>query len=241
MSNDHSIPDLLRIAAPDAILRWETGEKESVKKVQSAKPLDEKTVSRWKMEWNLRTNLRAGELAGCLEDLRSRLEQNKDDLSAIIHEETNKRGGFCGYPARATSILSKFAFALYPETAAPYDQHTRKGLSELSGISAVSLERDYPLYHREFDLFADRCYKELHRTGQLEALRHFWSPIMSEILFVRRATDKLLTYLGRDFFRHDGEGIIPPGPIGDRKVLKTQRNLPEGLITALILPSEVLV
>ena len=201
MSNGHSIPDLLRIAAPDAILRWEAGEKESVKKVQSAKPLDKKTVSRWKMEWNLRTNIRAGELAGCLDDLRLRFEQNTDDLSAIIHEEVNKRGGFCGYPARATSILSKFAFALYPEVVAPYDQYTRKGLSEISGIKAVSLERDYPLYHREFDLFADRCFKELHQMGQTEALRPFWSPIMGEILFVRRATDKLLTYLGQGYFQ----------------------------------------
>ena len=201
MSNDHSIPDLLRIAAPDAILRWETGEKESVNKIQSAKPLDKKTVSRWKMEWDLRTNIRAEKLAGCLDDLRFRLEQNENELPAIIHEEANKQGGFCGYPARATSILSKFAFALYPEIVAPYDQHTRKGLSHISGVSIVSLERDYSLYHREFDLLADRCYRELHRMGQTEALRLFWSPIMSEILFVRRATDKLLTYLGQGYLR----------------------------------------
>lgn len=92
MSNGHSVPDLLRIAAPDVTPRWETGEKETVKNVQSAKPLDEKTVRHWKMEWNLRTNIRAGELDGFLDDLRSRFGQKKGDLSAIIHEEVNKRG-----------------------------------------------------------------------------------------------------------------------------------------------------
>ena len=213
MSNDHSIPDLLRIAAPDAILRWETDEKESVKKIQSAKPLNEKIVSRWKMEWDLRTNIRSGKLAGCLDEFRSRLEQNENDLPAIIHEGVNKRGGFCGYPARATSILSTFTFCLYPEIAAPYDQHTRKGLSEISGISAVSLEGSYPLYQREFDLFADRCFRELHRTGQTEALRPFWSPIMSEMLFVRRATDKLLTYLGQGYFQGQ-QGVCHASHIG---------------------------
>ena len=201
MNNHHSIPDLLRIAAPNAILRWETGERESVEKIRSARPLDGKTVSRWKMEWNLRTNIRAGKLAGCLDGLRLRLEQNENDLPEIIQEEASRKSGFCGYPARATSILSRFAFALYPETAAPYDQHTRRGLSGISGIRAVTLEYDYPHYFREFDRFVDLCYRELHQTGQTEALRPFWSPIMSEILFVRRATDKLLSYLGQGYFR----------------------------------------
>ena len=172
-----------------------------MEKIQSAKPLDEKTVSRWKMEWNLRTNVRAGKLAGCLDDFRARLESQKEDLPEIIQEAESTRGGFCGYPARATSILSRFAFALYPEVAAPADQYTRRGLFQLSGISLVNLDRDYPLYFREFDLIADRCCRELHRMGETEALRPFWAPIMSEDLFVRRTADKLLTYLGRGYFQ----------------------------------------
>ena len=111
-SNNHSISDLLRIAAPDAILRWETGEKESVEKIQSARPLDEKTVSRWKMEWNLRTNVRAGKLAGCLNDFRTRLENQKEDLPGIIQEAESTRGGFCGYPARAISINTRKPVAI---------------------------------------------------------------------------------------------------------------------------------
>ncbi|MDE0282029.1 MAG: hypothetical protein OXN16_13295 [Gammaproteobacteria bacterium] len=119
-----------------------------MEKIQSARPLDEKTVSRWKMEWNVRTNVRAGKLAGCLNEFRTRLESQKEDLPEIIQEAESTRGGFCGYPARATSILSKFAFALYPEIAAPADQYTRRGLFLLSGISLVNLDQDYLLYFR---------------------------------------------------------------------------------------------
>lgn len=200
MTDDLPISNLLRIVAPYAIYKWAESEKITVEKIQPSRDVDKEIFNRWRSQWSLnRIKINSvTEMVGCLNEIRIKLGETKgyDDLAEVVQTHTEQEGGFCNTGRRQASLLSKFAFSLYPDRAVPYDQYALAGLINVSGSKRVDLEHRYPQYLKEFNRFAAKCCNKLDTTGQTELLRPIWSPIMCDNLFKRRTADKLLMFLG---------------------------------------------
>lgn len=198
--NKPSITNLLQIAAPYAIYKWVESEKRSVEEIQSCKQICVDTWSRWLTQWNLnRTNPRntRENLATLLNEIRVKLEAEESDLPKRVMDGVKQLKEAHGISdCQQTSLVSKLAFSLRPDVAAPYDSRALRSLCRLSECSIGKLEHNYPAYLKEFDRLADAWGEEMDKTELTESLRPLWSPFMGEILFKRRTTDKLLWLMG---------------------------------------------
>ena len=197
-----SIVNLLRIAAPDAIVRWADREKYFADKIASCPRVEEKFLRQWRAHWNLSQAIPSEPLAKRLNHIRPSLRKVEEDrLPEMVKElvQTLKDHGITTNTrknrTRQTSLMSKFAFSLHPTIAVPYDRHARKGLEILYGYRIK--EHDYPTYVAKFNEFAEECSKKLDETGLTETLQPLWKPFMDETLFSRRSADKLLMLLSR--------------------------------------------
>ncbi len=198
---------LLRIAAPAAVFKWADSEKNSVEEIKKAKPINEDILFRWLKQWNLSRTIPVKKdgtrrkLANFLEEISKRLQNEEIDFSQKIKCEAEslqkKLKKECCIKSKQTSLMSKFAFSLYPEVAAPYDQYALRGLCMISASNVRShLEHEYPAYFCKFNEFAAECGDELDKSCLTKSLQPLWKPIMSKTIFKRRTADKLLMFLG---------------------------------------------
>ena len=194
--NNPSITKLFGVAALYAIYKWVESEQCSVKQIQSSNPIDVEILSRWLTQWNLnRPNPKNDrkKLVTALNKIRTTLKA--EDISGGVMDGVYRLQ--VDYrKTRQISLMSKFAFSLHPDLAAPYDRRALHSLGRISECSHRKLEQDYSAYLTEFDRLADEWGKELDNTGMTESLRPLWETCMSEIIFKRRTTDKLLWLLG---------------------------------------------
>lgn len=208
---------LLRIVAPAAIFKWAVSEKNSVVEIQQAEKVNQDILFRWLKQWSLSRTIpikkdgareklveclhcTRKELADYLNGVCIRHKNSEKDFAQKIKNEAKalqeQLKHFC-IESRQTSLMSKFAFSLHPEIAVPYDQYALGGLCRVSESTKRShLVHEYPAYLCKFNQFAAECGDELDKSGLTESLRPLWEPVMSEKLFKRRTSDKLLMFVG---------------------------------------------
>ncbi len=200
MPDSPTITDHLHIAAPYAIYKWMDGEKHSVYEIQRSSCVNEDVLSRWLTAWSLHRGIPKDtrkELAKRLHDLRKKFKNaRKNQLPTLVAEVADTLNQNEITNGQQTSLISKFAFSLRPEIAAPYDRYARKGLSAYYGCQPKELA-EYSTYFEIFDQFVKECGKELRETGLIETLYPLWHrSSMNKTIFKRRTADKLLMILG---------------------------------------------
>ena len=96
---------------------------------------------------------------------------------------------------RATSLVSKFPSNLFPVIYSPYDSRARKRLRSFQ--RGQVLAHDYVAYMQKFLDFVAQFNLYVDQDEELKAIRRSASTFdLSDELFIRRASDKVLMLLG---------------------------------------------
>lgn len=192
-------PERLDVAARAAIRTWAGKEGTLSRELQAQGPSSEEFLRAWLGWWMLAranpipyrpwlaTQLQTVVRPQVLHASDVRLPPLVVSLAESLREARATRG-------LQTSLVSKFAFSLRPESIVPYDRRARLGLSEMFGCRLA--DHDYPGYLTAFHRFSNDFSRHLDETGTTRALRSEWSPVMSETLFRMRASDKYVMLLG---------------------------------------------
>ena len=189
----------LQLAAKAAIQTWALKEEEIARQTMTVIRINETFLQSWLGYWMLaRSNprsLRAPLAEGLNDKVRPTLIDSVVPdlpsqipiLAKILHEAGATRG-------LQTSLVSKFAFCLRPETIVPYDQHAKRALK--IAYETQITDHDYETYYGLFSRLKDSVSEELDASGIAKRLEEYWAPKMSKKLFQARTADKFLMLLG---------------------------------------------
>ena len=185
--------------ADGAILRWNTAEGTLAKELQEGCDIDYEFLTKWQKEWQL---LRAfgkmyrENVAAFLRDrARPAIKDEKENLLPALVEKLVLEMEEKVLPSKQTSLMSKFAFSLRPESLVPIDARARDGIKNVTGSKIGS--HDYIDYIEKFDgHFLPAAEQALERYKLFDKLSDKWRPTMSRELFIRRTADKLFMVLG---------------------------------------------
>jgi hypothetical protein len=194
----------LKHAAEAAIEAWAGREGALASELRSTPIISESFLKRWMGIWMLaRSNpvcLRPALASFLTVHARPLIVKAKDDeLPLLVTSLAAEIEASGAARTRQTSLVSKFAFSLRPESVAPYDRRARIGLGKR--YKKRINDHDFVEYYNCFKRFLHEAGKSLDETGLTRDLRIEWELHMSEKLFKMRTTDKYLMLEGG--FRKD--------------------------------------
>ena len=192
--------ETLLACAKAAISRWSGPEGTKAKALQKGCKIDVEFTRQWLSEWGLsisNPNKYRENLAVFLSDVArpAILIEHERSLPELVEKLVIEMQAANAAKNRQTSLISKFAFSLRPETLVPYDKRARSGIR--SAIGAKVIEHDYVDYMKKFNTYILPAAGEaLDKHNISNKLIEDWQPIMTKELFVRRTADKLFMVLG---------------------------------------------
>ncbi len=195
MSQQYSDQELDAIAAHAAVATWFNKEGQKAEEIQRGL-LDPDTLRSWLTLWMLvrtvgtdrRERLRdflnntahaklVDASAGC---------ETVEHLSVQIRDDGILRG-------RATSLVSKFAFALRPNTFVPYDSKVRGALRH---VGHAIHDHHYCDYLRAFRIEQEKIAERCRAAGLSPAKLRYKGKTIDNALFDARLADKRLMLEG---------------------------------------------
>lgn len=194
----------LKKASEAAIKGWAGHEGALASELQTTTKISEAFLKRWLSCWMLARSNPVSFRPALAEFLSVRartriVRANDDEVPAIVSSLATEIFTAGAAKTKQTSLISKFAFSLRPETVAPYDRRARIGLGKRYGISIN--DHDFDEYFKCFERFLREAEECLDAIGLTSDLRFKWEPLMSEKLFKMRTADKYLMLEGG--FRED--------------------------------------
>jgi len=189
--------EYLNIAAEAAINCWQGNEGTFSKRIQESLVIDTDLLTHWLGTWMLaRSNPRVlrKTLAEQLTSLKVTISDTEPDrLPRLISDFANSLHLSSATKGVQTSLVSKFAFSIQPESIYPYDARARKGFEALYNIKIKN--HDYSSYFDTFKILQHEVDNQLDKN-MLKDLTNYWQPVMSEALFRKRTADKYMMLLG---------------------------------------------
>ena len=204
MTNKQNILEVdcetLRKCADGAILRWNAAEGTLAKELQEGCDIDYEFLTKFQQVWQLNRIFSTDYRAKVATFLRDRARpaiqaEKKNSLPALVEKlvlEMEEKV----LPSKQTSLMSKFAFSLRPESLIPIDARAREGIKNLTNSKKIKADQ-YIIYIEKFDDYILTAVEQaLERCQLFDKLSDSWTPTMSRELFIRRTADKVFMVLG---------------------------------------------